>query len=217
MKKIVILFLAGIICLSICACDNGTENQVDTTNEIKTEADVAGTYKSVGLYFDAEYHLNTNTTFDIINGKQSNGTQGTYIVDYENNVSLKPTDSSKLTINEEGNLYYIEGFMDCFEKDEEYGLKPTFDENGRSKQTFRRLYGDTNYSYEIGLNLNDDGTYSGKYKKITNVGLIYDIDNTYEGTYKFENDILWLNYKGKDYPMLFVKDKLYFDIIEKTE
>lgn len=104
MKKAITLFLVGIYVYTLCACSNGT------SKKIKTEADAVGTYKSVGLFFEEEYHLNENTTFDIINAKSSNGHNGTYSVTAENSISLKPFDSVKLEINVKDNLYYITGF-----------------------------------------------------------------------------------------------------------
>lgn len=52
---------------------------------------------------------------------------------------------------------------------------------------------------------------------LKNRDILHEIDNTYEGTYRFENDVLWLNHKEKDYPMFLIDESLYFDIIEKAE
>lgn len=177
--EIVTLFLTCIMCLSICACNNEIENQVEITNDIKTVADATGIYKSAGLFLKYECVLNENTTFDI-----------------------------------SGTNYLTK----VFKKDTEYELKPTFDSNGRSNQSFKTGEGDQfNYSEGFALSLSEEGTYSAEHTIFSKVTMKYELEEHFEGTYKFENDILWLNYEGKDYPMLLINDRLYFDILEKVE
>lgn len=101
-------------------------------------------------------------------------------------------------------------------------MKPTFDANGYSNQSFKTVYfANKNvvfgYKVKFDLSLSEDGTYVANYEGDTTLTDERIFEEHFKGTYKFENDILWLNYEGKDYPMLFVDDKLYFDIIEKTE
>lgn len=205
MKKIVNLFLTLTFTLSLCACGGG-----------KAE-DITGTYESASMFLNSTYHLNENSTYD----KEPN-TKGTYKTGSKGGFTLSEANSSSEEIfAKSGNYYYRTNLICCFEEDDEYGLKVSFDEKGRTNQSFDANYDTINQSSmlvkKLGLILNDDGTYKLNDMQVyITQGKVVDKE-TFEGTYKFENDILWLNYEGKDYPMILVDGKLYFDVIEKTE
>lgn len=93
MKKNLILFLVAIMCLSICACNNGIEN------EIETEADAVGTYKSVGLFLRYECNLNANTTFDIDSESYIEDRKGTYNITENKEVALHPANNNDFKDN----------------------------------------------------------------------------------------------------------------------
>lgn len=40
----------------------------------------------------------------------------------------------------QGDYYYRTNLICCFSEDEDYGLEPTFDENGRTEQWFTAYY-----------------------------------------------------------------------------
>lgn len=221
MKKIVTLFLTCIMCLSICACNNEIENQVEITNDIKTVADATGIYKSAGLFLKYECVLNENTTFDISGTNYQGSKKGTYNLIKNNEIELKPKNAAADIWRKKGEYYYSTDanyLTKVFKKDTEYELKPTFDSNGRSNQSFKTGEGDQfNYSEGFALSLSEEGTYSAEHTIFSIVTMKYELEEHFEGTYKFENDILWLNYESKDYPMLLINDRLYFDILEKVE
>ncbi|MBQ5910666.1 MAG: hypothetical protein IIW94_01485 [Clostridia bacterium] len=205
MKKIISLLFTVTLILSLCAC-----------GAPKAE-DVAGTYKSFSMFLNKTYQLNANSSFDKepnIKGTYKTTSNGGFILTQANS-------SSEEVFSKKDNYYYRTNLICCFEKDDEYGLELSFDENGYSNQSFAANYETLNQSSmlvkKLGLILNDDGTYrlNDMQVYITQGKIVDKI--TFEGTYKFENDILWLNYENTDYPMLFIDGKLYFDIIEKAE
>ena len=205
MKKALSVFLVLMLCLSLCACGGG-----------KTE-EVAGTYKSISLFLDNTYQLNENGTYD-----KSPSVKGTYKTGSNGGFALSQNNSSSEEIfAKKENYYYRTNLICCFEKDDEYGLEATFDKNGRSNQSFTANYETINQTSmlvkTLGLILNEDGTYKLNDMQVYITQGKVVAKETFEGTYKFENDILWLNNNNKDYPLLLVKGKLYFDILEKIE
>ena len=112
--------------------------------------------------------------------------------------------------------------MSCsFEKDTKYGLDVSFDKKGRSNQSFTANYEivepSTMLVKKLDLVLNDSGTY-----KLDDTLLYVTKGETlesksFEGEYHFQDNILWLHYKGTDYPILLVDGKLYFNVIEKVK
>lgn len=222
MKKIATLFLAGILCLSICACGNKTGTETTATSkEIKTEADAVGTYRSVGLFLQYECTLNENTTFDIVGNNYQGSTKGTYNVRKTDEIELKPKNNAADIWRKKGKHYYStdENYLTkVFKKDLEYELKPTFDANGRSNQSFKTGEGDQfNYSEGFELSLNDDGTYLAKHTIFSKVSMTYELEEIFEGTYNFKEETLWLSYQENEYPLLLINDQLYFDVVEKVE
>ena len=208
-RRITALLLSAAMCLTLCACG-------ETEEESKlTEDNVSGEYRGVGLYSDLNdtYHLNENTTFDT-----DKGVKGTYAIDSSQMaVVLSPKNLSEIKLNKVGAYYYTEGFMDCFSKDTEYELEVTFNEEGRSNQSFEYAGKDSRYLYNYTLQLKENGTYTASYEKIDFIYFEDDYDTTYEGTYALEDNILWLSFGDSKYPMLFVDGKLYFDVLEKVE
>jgi len=218
MRKIYSLMLVITIFLSFCACNGNLVKDAETKVEkesVQQEStqpqQVYGTYRTVGIFLEDEYYLNENTTFDTKQGEK-----GTYTIN-DNGFTVKPKDSVELTFVKKDNIYYKTGFMDCFEEDKDYGLEPSFDEDGRSNQSFEGNFGDINRTYQFSLKLNEDGTYTTNYWIAHNIGLDIEKEETREGEYRLEDDILWLNYKGTDYPMILADGKIYFDVIEKVE
>lgn len=209
MKKILSLFLVLVMLLSLCACNGGG-------SDVANEVDAVGKYKSVCLFLDDEYNLNENTTFE-----SSDGRKGTYSVFKKNEIRIKAKNEAEDIWTKNGDFFYStdsNSLTRVFKKDTEYELKPSFDANGRSNQSFRTGEQDQfNYSKSFELDLKEDGTYTAEYKLFNKHTGSYDSENQYSGTYKFENDILWLSFDSSEYPMLLVNDKLYFDIIEKIE
>lgn len=209
MKKILSLFLVLVVLLSLCACDGGSSS-------VSNEKDAVGKYKSISLFLNDEYTLNENTTFE-----SSDGRKGTYSVLRKNEIRINAKNEAEDIWTKNGDFFYStdsNSLTRVFKKDTEYELKPSFDANGRSNQSFRTGEQDQfNYSKSFELDLKDDGTYTAEYKIFNKHTGAYDSEKHFSGTYKFENDILWLSFDNGEYPMLLVDDKLYFDIIEKSE
>lgn len=204
MKKTFYLLLVFTMLFSLCSCGGA-----------KAE-DLIGTYKSCSMFLDSTYTLNENGTFD----KEPN-MKGTYETSSKNGFKLTENNSSHEEVfAKEGDYYYRTNLICCFETDDEYGLEVSFDTNGRSNQSFTANYDTIDQSSmlvkKLGLILNEDGTYKLNDMQVyITQGKVTEKD-TYEGTYKFENDILWLNHNGTDYPMLLIDGKLYFDVLEKV-
>lgn len=217
MKKFLTLLCAGIMCLSLYSCGGGAESAKD----ISTEAEAVGRYKSAGLFLKYECTLNENTTFDIVGNNYQGGTKGTYFIKSKNEIELNPKNSAADIWRKKGKYYYSTDsnyLTKVFKQDTEYELKPTFDKNGRSNQNFKAGEQDQfNYVENFVLSLNEDGTYSAKHTIMNKPTLSYDLEEAFDGTYKFENDILWLNFEDNEYPLLLINDKLFFDVLEKTE
>ena len=199
------------------------------------EEPVYGTYNTVGIFEDT-YTLNQNMSFD------AKGTtpdidyaeKGTF-TESEAGFSLNPTKSGFMYLKfiKVGNYYCEED--SCFTKDAEYGLKPTFDEKGRTNQTFedgiRNGLISPNRSHEFTLSLKDDGTCTGKFEitatRVTNTGnIMVDLanmqtetlkSNEFIGTYEYKDSILTITYDGKTYPMPVANDKIYFYTLEKIK
>jgi hypothetical protein len=204
MKKNCCLLLLFVMLFSLCACGGG-----------KSE-DAAGTYKSASMFLNNTYTLNENGSYD-----KTPNIKGTYKASATNGFTLSQANSSSEEVfSKKGEYYYRTNLICCFEKDDDYGLEVSFDSNGRSNQSFSANYDTIDQSSmlvkTLGLILNEDGTYKLNDMQVyITQGQVVD-KKTFEGTYKFENDILWLNYNGTNYPMLLVNGKLYFDVIEKT-
>ncbi len=204
MKKTFYLLLVFTMLFSLCSCGGA-----------KAEA-LIGTYQSSSMFLNNTYHLNENGTFD----KEPN-MKGTYETSSKNGFKLCENNSSHEEVfAKEGDYYYRTNLICCFETDDEYGLEVSFDKNGRSNQSFTANYDTIDQSSmlvkKLGLILNEDGTYKLNDMQVyVTQGEVVEKD-TYEGTYKFENDILWLNSNGTDYPMLLIDGKLYFDVLEKV-
>ena len=106
---------------------------------------------------------------------------------------------------------------ECFEEDEDYGLAPTFSEDGKSNQWFCAYYETISSSKwkVIILTLNEDGTFKLRDCERDNAG--HQSDGTvYEGKYTLDGSILNLTHDGGTIPFLYVNEKIYFDVIQKT-
>ena len=145
----------------------------------------------------------------------------------------------------DGDLQFSYGFLDdhylyntsefYLTEDDDYGLEPTFDDDGRMEQRFSYSYSDSftlardpstgrlledssgNYIADynqrmIIFEFKNDGTY--KIEDRENDGLRNLIS---EGTYQLEDDILRLNYDGGSMPLIYDGSRIYFDVYEKQE
>lgn len=187
MKKIFSLLLVLTMVFSLCAC--GGNKTVDLT----------GTYKTRMWFLDGTIVLNENTTCEIP------GDKGTFV-----------TEGDKLTFTSKDNSYQKEEFAIetgyiydtndswYFDKDEEYGLAFSPNDNGFTDQSFEACVindevGGSPYSW-LYLDLNADGTYILKVgiREMTSL----DVLETYEGTYTSDDSTLTLTYNGQEYTML---------------
>lgn len=116
--------------------------------------------------------------------------------------------------------YYRTNLICSFEEDDEYGIEPSFDEQGRTNQSFGVYYDRiTDEKHKsLSLTLNEDGTFVLSESVI----LIYEGKRVgdpvvREGEYTLNGYVLNLNYDGVDHPFLYLDDKIYFDVLEKVE
>ncbi len=205
MKKLITLLLALAMLLSLCACGGGSKENV------------IGTYTNVSVFLDTTYALNENTTYE----KAEPSEKGTYEPNSKGGFSLtkageNPSSDDPIFIKEDS-YYYQRNGKYSFEKDTEFGLEPTFDDNGRSDQDFISYYevlSDKSGWLTLALDLHEDGTFVlSDYIKST---LQATVKNNHEGTYSLEGNVLNLNYDDKDHIMLIIKDKIYFNVLEKS-
>lgn len=204
MKKKLLLALASLVCISLCAC-GGSE-------PTKTE-DLVGTYKNVTFLPDSTFTLNENSTYD----RTSPNEKGTYKADSKGGFTLTDTDDDDTVFAKKDNYYYRTNLICCFEEDEDYGLAPTFSDSGLSNQWFCAYYdtiSDNKWNVII-LQLNEDGTFKLRDCERTMSGGQTD-GTVYEGTYTLNDYLLSLNCAdGQTIPFLLIDDKIYFDVYEK--
>ena len=223
MKKILKFII--VICILFVAfiINIGLQNIFSHDQE-----DVVGTFKNVTIFPEAQFTLNNNGTYDstepatkgTFSGHTISGPFGLPIdVSYE----IKLDDGRTLELIDNGMYYDSTKYIS---EDQEYGLEPTFDDNGKSDQsfwlnyeTYYPDYGDylmSDPEFKIlQLDFSADGTYS-----MVNSDTISDGKehrDSYEGTYELEGNIITLNYDGGSMPLIYDDNKIYFDVYEKQE
>lgn len=227
----------------------GSNEKAGTGSTIFSANEVAGTYKNVSLLQDAVLTLNDDDTYDANYRLERYST-----FQYEDKGTFSPEDNGNLLIFDgeydkiefqriadkyyyrtsdyeyEPNIDYYDDF--CFATDTEYGKAPTFDENGRSNQSFTSIY-EVSESVMYGsmqeenpeekvlsLSLFDDGTFvldniiSDSAEDAVNTTVR---SASYQGTYNLDGEILSLKYDGGEMTFIYTDDKIYFDVYEKQE
>ena len=209
------------------------EKTTDTTSadEEKTtdtsSADVVGEYKNVGILMNENvtYQLNDDETFDKKADITSLTFKGLYTIT-KDGFRLKVNKQSFMEnfVRQGDYLYNTEGGITYFDTDEEYGKTITLDSNGRTNQSFQTYYYDINRSstgsstyYVLTIEFNKDGTFKlyKFYIDMTNWSTTN--REQFEGTYSANDEIITLNYNNADHILLIVGEKLYFDVIQKTD
>ena len=169
------------------------------------EEPIPGTYEAVSLYDAPAYQLNENGSYD--HGEK----KGTYTTDSDRNIVLSPKDAeADITLTAHGSYYYTQ---DSLDEDTEYGLAPSFDENGRSGQTFTRTM---DSSVEMTLSLHDDGTFQLSFSSQSPVFSRGNDVVSYEGSYTLEDDVLHLTWNDMDFPLLYLDEKIYPVVYTKS-
>ena len=203
------------------------------------EKDIVGVFETIHTESEEEYQLNSlseeessitfneNGTYDM----SPSASKGTYEVTSPGILRL----DSGLIYNFIDDRYLFNTYDYTLTEDEEYGLAPTFDDNGRTEQTFSYYYADsftletdpstgriletangdyvTNTNYrEIIFEFNDDGTY--KIEERINDGLRELLS---QGTYQLDRKILMLSYDGGSMPLIYDNNTIYFDVYEKQK
>ena len=230
MKRAISLVLALVLCLSLCACGNAdskntettvpsatTEPQIETTMETKpaiTAETVAGTYKTTMWFIDETITLNSNTSYI-----SSDGSKGTFSVTPNGVITLDPVDSSSADRVFQYSDNTLIDYKDwVFDKDDEFGLAFSPDENGLTEQTFQdclingRMPGSKHNWFA--LFLKKDGTFELRqgYRGYSSL----DIKEKCTGTYSATDSSLVLSYEGQEYTMLVSSSKvIQFHIFEK--
>jgi len=212
MKRFLALMLAAALALSLVACGGGggetpsdgssapgESPQAPQTPE--KERVIPGTYEAVSLVSAAAYVLNENGSFD--SGEQ----KGTYTAaDNGSRITFQFKDSSSSsTLIAYGEYYHTEAKMT---EDTEYGLAPSFDDAGRSNQTFTTQAGDVSLTLE----LHEDGSFTFSTDKQSPVFDKFRDVVTYKGSYSLEDTVLNLNWNGIVYPFL-VSDEVIYPVV----
>ncbi len=217
--KIVSLMLCGGLLLSSCGIG---------------KKPLYGTYKTVGVFEDT-FTLNENQSYDATGTTPQIETtpKGTYSetengFKFNNSSSFLYTDFIKI-----GDFYCNNN--SCFTADTEYGLSPSFDENGRSNQTFNYQMINglilPNPHHEFTLSLKDDGTCTAKFEvtqvwgigsgnvwaDLANMRTEYLMDKEISGTYELKDSVLYITYDDKVYPMPIYNNEIYFYTLERVE
>lgn len=227
MKRLLALLLAAMLALTLVACGGEEENtgapsasapsseNLDTPSDApgsaeispapEDEAVIAGEYVNVGIYPGDAYVLDENGGFNRI-ASQGEET-GTYTVD----------DKGKIVLQLEGGglrpLTAHDGYYHTNDKMTQYGMPPSFDENGHSDQTFTlEVSGVT-----MTLELRADGSYAFSYSKGSPVHPVYELMDvvTYEGSYALEGDVLNLSWKDSTFRLLCTDDAIYPIVYER--
>ena len=232
---IVVLAIVGTIVIGTKKSNNNTKeknnNEVETRKvDELTKEDVIGTYKNIGLLSNENvtYTLNSNTTFEQKAKITSLSFKGTFTVNPEGSFTLSKNKSSiSETFYKYKDYFYGTRGISYFSTDQEYGLHLTLNENNRTNQIFRSYFfdtsedstGETNY-YVLTIQFFEDGTF--KLYKFYHKPTSFSTTNNeeFKGTYNIENDIIKLNYKGKNKKrkedtLLIIGNNIYFDIIKK--
>lgn len=214
MKKLLALMLAAAMALSLVSCGGkGGENATssappaDAASATPTvepeEAGGPGRYEAASLYSDSSYVLNENGSYE--HGEE----KGIYTVEADGSLIMQPKDSdSSRTLTACGNYYHTETGMS---EDTEYGMAPTFDENGHSSQTFVTAFDADDPTASMTLELHEDGTFAFSIKQSSSDYLLMRLEDVvdYSGTYTLEEEVLRLSYHDADFTMLFADGKIY--------
>lgn len=206
--------LAAATALSLVSCGGkGGENATssappaDAASATPTvepeEAGGPGRYEAASLYSDSSYVLNENGSYE--HGEE----KGIYTVEADGSLIMQPKDSdSSQTLTACGNYYHTETGMS---EDTEYGMAPTFDENGHSSQTFVTAFDADDPTASMTLELHEDGTFAFSIKQSSSDYLLMRLEDVvdYSGTYTLEEEVLRLSYHNADFTMLFADGKIY--------
>ena len=204
-----------LLSFSLGACGDANSDTPDTSETIPvTVESLAGTYSADLWFLDHTITLNENTSYDF-------GTteKGTFELE-ENHIDFYNREGfvNRQYVAEGNYIYQVETAW-VFEKDDEYGLAFSPDENGMADQTFTAKQIDTNmpgcdYS-QIVLDLNADGTFALKLGHRSSTTA--DITESFEGTYTSNDSTITLTYKGQDY-LLILNDSnhIHFMVYEKN-
>lgn len=223
---VVIVAIVGVVVFMSSKRGNKTEetnnNATEETNKVDklTIEDVVGTYKNIGLLSneDVTYTLNSNSTFDQTAKINSLRLKGTFNVNTEGKLTLNENKSSTSeTFVKYKDYFYETSKIASFNTDEDYGLQLTLNENNRTNQIFKSYVFEvgTNTQYVLTLQFNENGTF--KLYKYYHLITGYNTTNheEFSGTYNIENDVIKLNYNGKEDTLLIINDVIYFSILEK--
>lgn len=201
MKKILTVLLVFVMCLSLFACGNSTNIE-----------DLAGTWNSSIKDVEHSLVINSNSTYEHGDDK------GTITIS-KDGFSLEEKNGSKTNFQVYGNYIYNETC--CFEKDDEYGLTFSPDENGKTDQSFAANASGFSFTKKTGyshfsIDFNKDGTC------VLSLGWFgtsyFDgrkVDKTIEGTYSYSDNIITLTDGADEYKMIVDDNKIYYLVYEK--
>ena len=172
-----------------------------------------GTYRSATILHEDVYELHENGTYDRTGTYDDLYAKGTYVENESGGFSLTEADfgGDAGVFLKSGSYYYDADW--CFEKDEDYGLPPSFDSSGRSAQTFVADYLVGRTTKMVSLTLDKDGSFvlkdflrgDGSAEELTEVA----------GVYNLEGALLTLECQDGPIPMIVQDGGIYFFVLEK--
>lgn len=222
MKRILLVLLASIMCISVCACnetkDETPQISVDS-NYLKEESsqDESLTVDKLMGYWQPTTFLlggktiavNYNSTFDW-------GDEKGLCSILNNELVLSPRYGEKRTFGIHENLIYD---VSCkIDKDNDYGLGFSPDENGRTNQSFTKntsgftITKDCDYTHiTIEFRTNDSCTIKLGWLKQSGASYYLEIDKTFDGYYTYSDSVILINCGEEEFDIIVGEDgELYY-------
>ena len=194
------------------------EEASETVDEEMAEPiDPTGTYHSLSLLQpNSVYELHENGTYD----RTSPEEKGTYTVSDSGTISFTQKDYIVSDTYAPYENYYFCTSDSIFTGDKDYGAAPSFDENGRSSQSFETSFGladETGTSRAYILTFKEDGTFSLQEEigQMQGQFLAVQDGDLKEGNYTLDGEIITLSWNGADYKLLFRDNRIFYDVIVK--
>lgn len=193
-----------------------TEAMEEESASESEKVDVSGEYGNISLFFASTYKLNDNGTYD----RTSPDAKGTYVVDNESgDIEFTRKDSNSSDIYAPYGEYYYCSNDEFYDTDVDYGIAPSFDENGKSTQTFQSSFAEQpNGEYMAHkFSMNEDGTFSILEERAlyTNNILYITDEKTFDGEYSVDGEIITLKWNDEEYQLLYLDNKIFYDVIER--
>lgn len=193
--------------------------------------DVSGSYKNVSVFANNQIVLNSDKSWDAdiqdLYSYDIKHIQGVYETRFSG-IKLKSKFSDAIDADDDDKfklinkeVYYYRSTA-YFDKDDDYGSVASFDENGRSNQSFVSRFllvpaasGEVvseDKMYIKSLKFNEDGTFLW-FNGIPEGDTLKNVE--YEGTYSVNEDIITLHYNNTEHFLILDDGVIYYDVYQK--